>query len=901
MPRPHASISEAICAQRSRGAAFAAGAGAGRGAGALAAGSAGFGAAALAGALDAPFADDFAGALGSAGGVVGVAGAEASGAGAAGVVSAGLASVAGVPASVAGGVAAGAGAVTSGFASVAGAAVSGWSPSMRHAAHAQTMMISAITAITMNGLGMPPEAGASAAAAGAPGAVAVAEAEAAAAESAALACAGTLPAGTSAAPHFLQKRPSAGLSKPQIVHFIVASPRFRGRISRPGASCISDGALRKSPPSAGTASWDNRTRFRASHPPPSPPVFRPTMKLTLRTLLAVLCALPVLAAYADEPPVTDPMAILGAAKAATGGSAWNDLRTQHSRVTLSTGGLAGPVERWSEFLTGRSYLTYAIGPSSGAAGFDGTIGWTADASGDSRIESAQAARELAVNTAFRDRLGFWFPSRYPAKITFKDREHRDDADFDVVSVVPEGGREFDLWINADTHLIERLTEQEAEQMRTEYYMDFREVDGVRIPFRVRASRGDPRFDEIITVDSIDFAAPQKPVSFARPAPPAPDYTFPAGKSEVEVPFTLANGHIYVEVKLAGKGPFLMLLDAGGANVLVPRTAEALGTKPPGAAAAKAGSPAAAKTGDAAPAGPALTHVGTLEIGGLSITDQTFVTLPLDAQMRRIEGMDRVAGLFGYELLRRFPTRIDYAQKRIVLYAPAQWTYHGDGVRVPLAFSGDVAQVEGSVDGIAGVFAIDTGSRASLTLTSPFVDDNRLVDKYHAGAETTIGAGVGGPARARLARSEVLKLGNVEVPAPVTLLSTATSGPLANPAVAGDVGYGVLHRFNVVLDYRNQSMWLEKNAAFNDKDVHDRAGVWVERGSNGIAVVDVLPKGPAAEAGLKPGDTVRSVDGKPVAGVTLDAFRTLLKGPPGSKVRLTLANGRTLVITLRDLV
>src|SRR5665213_3503261 len=485
---------------------------------------------------------------------------------------------------------------------------------------------------------------------------------------------------------------------------------------------------------ADSASWDNLRLISLStdvrcHGGPSP------MNLATRLLLATLCVATPLLAHADEPP-TNPMAVLGAAKSATGGSAWNDLRTEHSRVTLATGGLSGPVERWSEFLTGRSYLTYSIGPTSGAAGYDGKSGWTQDESGDSRIESSPAARELAVNAAYRDRLAFWFPTRYPAQITFKDHERRDDADFDVISIVPEGGREFDLWVNSDTHLIERLTEREASQTRTEYYMDFREVAGVRIPFRVRATRGDTRFDEIITIDSIDFDPPQKPVDFARPAPPAPDYTFPAGSHEVEVPFTLANGHIYIDVKLDGKGPYLMLLDAGGANVLLPQTAQALGHKSEGAPA----------TGDAG-ADADVTHVSSLELGGLSLANQAFVTLPLAAQVRRIEGVDHVAGLIGYELFRRFPTRIDYEHGRIVFYPPGQWTYGGNGVRVPLQFSGHVPEVEGSLDGIAGLFEVDAGSRASLTLTEPFAETNQLADKYHATAEIVIGAGIAGPARA----------------------------------------------------------------------------------------------------------------------------------------------------------
>ncbi|MEP7062437.1 MAG: aspartyl protease family protein [Betaproteobacteria bacterium] len=619
------------------------------------------------------------------------------------------------------------------------------------------------------------------------------------------------------------------------------------------------------------------------------------MTLVTRTFVATLCAaLATLAsAAAPPPPAPDPVAILGAAKAASGGSAWNDLKTQHSKVTLSTGGLTGPVERWSEFSTGRSFLTYSLGPTSGAAGFDGNAGWTQDAAGESRGESARAARELAVNAGYRDQLAFWFPARHPATIVYKDREHRDDADFDVVSITPAGGREFDLWINADTHLIERLVEREASETRTEYYMDFRAVHGLRLPFRVRATRGDPRYDEVVTVDAIDFDAPSKPVNFARPAPPAPDYTFPAGKSEVQLPITLANGHIYVEVRLAGKGPFLMLLDSGGANVLFPQTVQALGLK-------SAGAIAATGVGDAK-SDAGLTRVPSLDLGGIVLANQVFVTLPLDAQFRRIEGMDHVAGLVGYELFKRFPTRIDYVQKRIVFYQPGQWTYRGGGVKVPIQFRDHIPEVEGSIDGVPGVFDIDTGSRSSLTLTAPFAETNKLADKYHATAEVISGAGVGGPARARLARGALLKLGGVDVPGPVTLLSTASSGALADPALAGNVGYGVLHRFNLVFDYRNEAMWFEKNALFDDKDVHDRAGVWVERGKSGIEIVDVLSGGPAAQAGIKSGDLIRSVDGKPVAGLTLDALRTRLKAAPGTKVKLTLASGRAVTLTLRDLV
>ncbi|HXU51486.1 MAG TPA: PDZ domain-containing protein [Casimicrobiaceae bacterium] len=607
------------------------------------------------------------------------------------------------------------------------------------------------------------------------------------------------------------------------------------------------------------------------------------MKSLLRLCICLAALALPFAAIAEDAPV-NPMAVLGAAKAASGGSTWNDLRYEHSKVTLSTGGLQGHVERWSEFLTGRSLLRYSLGAMSGAAGFDGQNGWTQDAAGGARRETSGAARELAVNAAYRDQLAFWFPSRHKAAIVVKGREHADDADFVVVAITPEGGREFDLWINADTHLIERLVEREAEQTRTEYYMDFREVHGLRMPFRVRASRGDPRFDEIVTVDSIDFDPPATPVAFGAPPPPA-DFRFPPGKTSVTVPLTIANGHLYVDAKLDGKGPLRLMIDAGGPNVIAAEAAQSLGlAATPGATASE----------------PATVTVGALDIGGLVLDKQAFASVPLAAAMKRVEDVDRFGGVTGYELLRRFPARVDYAARTITFYAPAGWKYAGSGTRVALRFHDNVPTVEGSVDGVRGAFALSTASRASLTLAPAFVAAHGLVTKYKATTEVVAGAGVQGAAHAKLARADSLKLGDVDVAKPVTLLAEQGSGILADPSIAGDVGYGVLSRFAVVLDYADEAAWLEPNPAAG-ADAFDRSGAFVERAANGIAVVDVVAGSPAAKAGLKAGDVIAAIDGAPAARVTLDALRMRLRAAPGSKVKLKLASGRTVTLVLRDLV
>ena len=212
--------------------------------------------------------------------------------------------------------------------------------------------------------------------------------------------------------------------------------------------------------------------------------------------------------------------MLAQAKAASGGAAWDALRTQHSKVSILTGadhGLRGAVERVRHRPLGSRVHDRAR--QRARAGFDGRTAWSQDASGKSQAETGDAARELAVNAAYRDRLAFWYPERAPGRIAYKERAEADGASFDVIRITPEGGRPFELWINTETKLIERLVEREAQATRTELYMDMRDVAGVKIPFRVRASRGEraPRRVRDRRAHGVQRAADRRAFCAARPA------------------------------------------------------------------------------------------------------------------------------------------------------------------------------------------------------------------------------------------------------------------------------------------------------------------------------------------------------------------------------------------------
>ncbi len=73
----------------------------------------------------------------------------------------------------------------------------------------------------------------------------------------------------------------------------------------------------------------------------------------------------------------------------------------------------------------------------------------------------------------------------------------------------------------------------------------------------------------------------------------------------------------------------------------------------------------------------------------------------------------------------------------------------------------------------------------------------------------------------------------------------------------------------------------------------------------IQAMQVLPASPAAKAGLKPGDRVVAIDGKPVLSYAPDDIEEMFeRGAVGRKVTLEVARGdktQRLVMSLKEII
>lgn len=610
---------------------------------------------------------------------------------------------------------------------------------------------------------------------------------------------------------------------------------------------------------------------------------------------------------AAAPPGGEAERVLAAARAASGGAAWDAVRSLTLRARVKTSGLEGPLDSVADVRTGRYLDRYQLGPMAGAEGYDGVTPWSEDTGRQVQVQEARDAREAAANEAYRRAYAFWYPERHAATIeSLGERTETETATgstgsgstgsarrFAVVRFVPDGGRAFEMWIDSASGLVDRTVEAGATETRTTFFSEYREVQGVKLPFALRSSNGDARYDQFITVSSAEINAPAAAqVSFAPPAPPPADFTLAAGRTSTELPFELINNHIYVRGLVNGQ-PLRLLCDTGGSNVLQPAVAKALGMKIEGALQGRGAGEASQDIG--------LAHAESLQVGDITLRSQLFAILDLPEAAEGIH----FDGLIGYEVFKRFVVRIDYPGRKLTLTLPEAFAYQGPGVAVPFKIKESIPQVEGSIDGIAGVFDIDTGSRATLDLMTPFVEKNDLRRKLAPKIEGTNGWGVGGPARAQFVRARVLKLGDVAIAGPVVGLSLQTKGAFSDAYSAGNVGGGALRRFIVTFDYGHQRMYLERHAGSDQPDLFDRAGVWMNLADGAFQVIDVFHGGAAEAAGLMVGDRVLRVDGKTPAQQPLPDVRQLLRASPvGSTVELTIDRAgkkMSLRVTLRDLI
>lgn len=609
--------------------------------------------------------------------------------------------------------------------------------------------------------------------------------------------------------------------------------------------------------------------------------------------LSALAASGSLSTLAAAAP--DAREVLEANKAASGGKAWDGKAALHIEYRYTGQGLTGKVISTNDLKSGRWLDDAAIGPATEVQGFDGSHTWAKDPSGTVTLQDGGDSKPLAVNEGYR-RANLWWRAGFGGATVVSDGEKTDGGTtYDVLTVTPKGGKNFDAWFDAKTHLLSRVVEQQGPQTSTTTLSDYHAVDRAELSYKALISTGTTKYDQTLAINSAAFVAMPADSTFAMPENKVADFSIAGGKPETTIAFELINNHIYAPASVNGK-QFTFIFDTGGVNLVTPPTAQLLGLKSQGA-----------MQGNGAGEGHmdiALTKVDSLKVGDAVIKDQVFPVAPLN-QMSNVEGVEQ-QGMVGFETFRRFVTRVDYGAKKITLIDPRHFDPKDAGAAIPFTFYGNGVVVPGSFNGHPGNFTVDTGSRVSLTLNGPYAAKNGITAASGKSVSGVTGWGVGGPSHATVMRGDTFGIGPYTIQHPIAEVSTDKGGSFADASLAGNIGAGFLKRYVVTLDYGHSVLYLKPIAGqIADLDTFDHAGMWFNEDSNGFKVIDVMKGAPADQAGIQAGDMITAVDGKPARGIHLYELRKRLRDEAtGAVVAFTVKRGdqtKDINVTLRDLI
>jgi len=267
-------------------------------------------------------------------------------------------------------------------------------------------------------------------------------------------------------------------------------------------------------------------------------------------------------------------------------------------------------------------------------------------------------------------------------------------------------------------------------------------------------------------------------------------------NSVVLPFNHERGHVMLAARLNDSQQVSLMVDTGyGMNMLHPDLVEQIGLR-------RRGKVTIVGIGGEEDAD--MYEGAVLNFGRLTYAPRRVAALPSDRERSR-----RRDGVLGSGFFRRFVVEIDSKTTTITLHEPKSFEYSGTGEVLPITFRRDTPIIEGSIvltngQAVPARFELDTGCDGGLCLGSDFVAEHKLSDTE--GTRRSRRSGIGGGRGTMSGTVPELRLGRLKVAKPGA--SFFLEGSPADPGMAGHIGWDVLRRFKVIVDYEHRRLILE---------------------------------------------------------------------------------------------
>lgn len=257
---------------------------------------------------------------------------------------------------------------------------------------------------------------------------------------------------------------------------------------------------------------------------------------------------------------------------------------------------------------------------------------------------------------------------------------------------------------------------------------------------------------------------------------------------------------------------------------------------------------------------------------------------------------RIDGIIGYSFLRRYIVHLDFDKKMMEVHTPGRYRYPRGGQLLKPNFSTLPllqAYVEDSRS-FLNRFIFDTGAGLCFLLSREYVDDSSLF-KSKRKFFPTQAEGLGGKKKMEIAVMKSVKIGNYKFKKVPVHIFEDDFNVTNYPTLGGLIGNDLLRRFNITLNYPEQSIHIKPNEHFTDSFDYSYTGLGIYLVDGQIKVIDIIEGSPGDKAGFKTDDIIFSIENN--ASNNIQAYKNLFQNSLGKIKVVILRNNVPLMLTM----
>ncbi|MEP0827627.1 MAG: aspartyl protease family protein [bacterium] len=593
-----------------------------------------------------------------------------------------------------------------------------------------------------------------------------------------------------------------------------------------------------------------------------------------------LCLFVAVSAY-SQTGLTDPYEILNKHIEINGGlERLKAERSQYMEGTLAVAGLSGTIKVWTK-KPDLSRADVDLGILKQFQGSNPEFDWVLDSNGKLQKittfdEPTLKRKELKKRMA---ELEYLDPQSEIFKVSYDGMAEVEGKKCYAIKIANTLNSDiYTSFINAENFMLEKTSAKEGEDGADSYYGDYREIEGLKVAFKIKEIQHLTGQTQEITISEYRSNPEIEPSQFYPPGESRKDYRFTNGVNAENIPFRFSGNHLYIPVTVNCKERYWILDTGAGMSVISKEFAEELGLELKGDMKGK---------GAGGSVDISFATLPSLSLRGIEFDQQTVAAIDM-TELNRLIDIES-AGILGFDFLSRFVTKVDYAAQLVSFYDPETFKYEGPGVELPLYFKNSVFMVSATLDNEhSGSWLFDLGA-SNTSLDGGYA--LRKGFSSRRGVER-LGRGAGQEFLSKGVRCKSLELGGFIIENPIIGFEISKVDTAHISDEIGTLGNSTFRHFVIYCDYHREKVILEKGANFNKEYPVDRSGLQLKRGSGkNIEVLFVAGGTPAEKAGFQTADIIKSINGIRMEHLgELSQLRLLLSEKAGTEYSFAVERG-----------